>query len=121
MNYAQERKLVNRELLYLLLTSIELNPSIPRSISVFDTPFVTFPVVVHSDSDDSLANVNGVGIFGTKFRSFRRSWTQSRHDEVRAIKLDLFVRNVDLAQRQIVKRCGCDVSSLAPGYPFAYS
>ena len=88
MSYAQECKLVNRELLYLLLTSIELNPSIPRWISVFDTPFVTFPVVVHSDSNDSLANVNGVGIFSTKFRSFRRPWMQHRHDEVRAIELD---------------------------------
>ena len=55
--------------------SIELDPSIPRRISVLDMPFVTFPMVKKSDSDDSLANVNGVGIFRTKFGSLGHSWS----------------------------------------------
>ena len=55
--------------------AIELNPSIASRIGVLDTAFVTFPMVEDSDSDDSLANVNGVGIFRTKFVSLGRSWS----------------------------------------------
>ena len=74
-SYTQECKLVNCDSLYVPLTSIELNPSIASRISVLDTPFVTFPMVKNSDSDDSLANVNGVGVFRTKFGSLRHSWS----------------------------------------------
>lgn len=72
-SHAQECKVLN--LFYLLLTSIELNPSVASRIGVLDTAFVTFPMVEDSDSDDSLANVNGVGIFRTKFVSLGRSWS----------------------------------------------